>query len=55
MKRLNLFYKKIPWENRKPIYLYLRDIIEKEGKLTTESLPDEEVRYQDSELIKIWQ
>lgn len=50
MKLLNLFYKKIPWENRKPIYMYLRDIIEKDGKLTTESLPDEEVRYQDSEL-----
>lgn len=50
MKLLNLFHNKVPWGNRQPIYLYLRDNIGKDGKLTTESLPDEEVRYQDDAL-----
>lgn len=47
---MNLFRKKTPWENRKSIYMYMKDTIDKEGDLTAESLPDEEERYQDSEL-----
>ena len=50
MKLMNLFNKKIPWKNRKSIYMHIRDNIEKEGKLTTENLPDDEVRHQDTEL-----
>lgn len=50
MKLMNLFNKKIPWKNRKSIYMHIRDNIDKEGKLTTESLPDDEVRHQDTEL-----
>ncbi|MCG8542484.1 MAG: hypothetical protein MJA82_21505 [Clostridia bacterium] len=50
MKLLNLFNKKVPWENREPIYIHIRDNIDENGNLTTESLPDEEIRYKDTGL-----
>lgn len=50
MKLLNLFNRKVPWENRESIYNYIMENIDQDGKLTRESLPDDKVRYQDTEL-----
>ncbi len=50
MKLFNLFNKKVPWQNRKSIYMHVRDSIDKDGKLTTDSLPDDEIRHKDTEL-----